>query len=61
MYEPKLYSIYTKIGTPGVKTEWSGTHRLPISTALKMARELRDMGWRVVWRLTSEPGPSFKD
>lgn len=61
MYTPKQYSIYQKVHFKGGRTEWIGTHRLPISSALKMARELRDRGERIVWRLNGEYGPTQKD
>lgn len=60
-HTPKQYSIYQKVYLPDGRTQWVGTHRLPISSALKFARELRDRGERVVWRLMGEYGPSFKD
>lgn len=59
--EQKLYSVYQKIVLPDGKTEWAGTHRLPISTMLRTFRELRDRGHRVVIRLNGEYGPSYKD
>jgi hypothetical protein len=59
--EPKQYSIYQKVQLPDGRTQWVGTHRLPISSALKAAREMRDNGYRVVWRLDGEYGPQHKD
>lgn len=59
--EPKLYSIYQKITLPDGRTDWFGTHRLPIRTALKLAEELRNGGHRVVWRKDGEFGPTYKD
>lgn len=57
----QLYSIYQKVENNGDTTDWVGTHRLPISSALKCARELRDRGFRIVWRKNGEPGPTHKD
>lgn len=58
---PKLYSIYQKVVLPDDRTQWIGTHRLPISSALMAAREMRDNGYRVIWRLDGEYGPTNKD
>lgn len=59
--EQKLYSVYQKIDLPDGKTDWAGTHRLPILPALRMFREIRARGYRVVLRLDGEYGPSYKD
>lgn len=59
--QPKLYSIYQKVLLPDGRTEWVGTHRLPITSALRAAEEIRNRGYRVVWRLTGEYGPTHKD
>lgn len=57
----KQYSVYQKIVHPDRRTEWVGTHRLPISAALKALREFRDRGYRAAIRRDGEPGPSYKD
>lgn len=59
--EPKQYSIYQKVRRSDGRTDWVGTHRLPIASACKAAIEIRERGDRVVWRLDGELGPSFKD
>lgn len=59
--EPKLYSVYQKITLPDGRTQWIGTHRLPISSALSALREFRDNGYRVALRLAGELGPDYKD
>lgn len=56
----QLYSIYQKV-VNGDACAWIGIHRLPIASALHTARELRDRGFRIVWRKDGEPGPSYKD
>lgn len=56
----QLYSIYQKV-VNGDTGEWVGTHRLPITSALITARELRARGCRIVWRKDGESGPSHKD
>lgn len=55
------YSIYQQLKKDDGSTEWVGVHRLPISAALRLAREFRDRGFRVVWRRDGERGPSYKD
>jgi hypothetical protein len=59
--KPKIYSIYQKVLLPNGRTEWVGTHRLPIASALRAAREIHDRGYRVAWRLDSERGPLPRD
>lgn len=58
---PKQFSIYQQIKRSDGTTEWVGTHRLPIKSALRAAEEMRERGYRVVWRLDGEYGPTFKD
>lgn len=56
----QLYTIYQKVAN-GEANAWVGIHRLPIASAIHTARELRDRGFRVIWRKDGEPGPSYKD
>jgi hypothetical protein len=58
---PKLYSVYQKMYREDGSSHWVGTHRLPISVALRRAELIRANGFRVVFRLANEPAPSFKD
>lgn len=58
---PKLYSIYQKVALPNGTTEWVGMHRLPIAAMLRVFRELKNRGYRVVIRGDGELGPSYKD
>jgi hypothetical protein len=59
--EPNKYSVYQKVVLPDGRTQWFGTHRLPITSALTAMREFRDNGYRVAIRREGEPGPSYKD
>lgn len=59
--EPKQYSVYQKAPVGDGRMQWVGTHRLPISSALRMFYMVRAQGQRVLIRLDGEKGPSYAD
>jgi len=61
VHTAKQYSVYQKVRHADGTTEWVGTHRLPIAYALKVYREFRNRGYRAVFRLDGERGPTYKD